>query len=301
MSNPQFDEECQKAEAEKTARKKPLSTKEAFAQWWEKHGKPPHGVSTSYSQNFAFQCAFNAGAQHQENVQIAALVDIREAIGDKDGRLMSDEVVQKVIQLQADNACLMQKADMLFNIEESLLDALQHKVMRSDVAAAACPRIAKLEAESTRLRDALEPLVSACEEEFAGPSTDGFDDETSVGGGEDGEMTITFGMIRRCRKALANHIVDANKMVPPDRVVELEEALRLMLPMAKGYAAEHPVGRNREMVIDAENALAGTLVQGDSSNPFQALTTEKCLELADMEGDHNPLAISPDLDGKEGA
>ena len=35
------------------------------------------------------------------------------------------------------------------------------------------------------------------------------------------------------------------------RVKELEEALDWVLPMSKGYAAEHPVGRNQEIVNQA--------------------------------------------------
>lgn len=37
---------------------------------------------------------------------------------------------------------------------------------------------------------------------------------------------------------------------------EAETALALILPMAKGYAAEHPVGSNAEYVKAAEAALA---------------------------------------------
>ena len=36
---------------------------------------------------------------------------------------------------------------------------------------------------------------------------------------------------------------------------ELLEALVLVLPMAKGYAAEHPVGNNEAMVQEAIDAL----------------------------------------------
>jgi len=36
----------------------------------------------------------------------------------------------------------------------------------------------------------------------------------------------------------------------------LREALQLILPMAKGYAAAHPVGGNKEYIRDAEVALA---------------------------------------------
>lgn len=71
----------------------------------------------------------------------------------------------------------------------------------------------EIKQENERLREALETLTSACEEEFAGPATDSFDDKDSVGGGIESEMTLTFGMIRNGRRALANHFGDANKMV----------------------------------------------------------------------------------------
>lgn len=37
----------------------------------------------------------------------------------------------------------------------------------------------------------------------------------------------------------------------------LVSALRLILPLAKGYAAEHPVGSNERYVIEAELLLGG--------------------------------------------
>lgn len=39
---------------------------------------------------------------------------------------------------------------------------------------------------------------------------------------------------------------------PPDAI----NLLRLILPLAKGYAHEHPVGSNRQYVNDAEEFLA---------------------------------------------
>jgi len=38
-------------------------------------------------------------------------------------------------------------------------------------------------------------------------------------------------------------------------VEELEYILKLILPMAKGYAAAHPVGSNSEYIKEAENIL----------------------------------------------
>jgi chromosome segregation ATPase len=45
-------------------------------------------------------------------------------------------------------------------------------------------------------------------------------------------------------------------------VSTLENALRLILPMAKGYASEHPVGSNQEYVEEAERALSGKTGEG---------------------------------------
>ena len=41
------------------------------------------------------------------------------------------------------------------------------------------------------------------------------------------------------------------------KLVEMREALVLILPLAKGYAAEHPVGSNQEYVTHAETILGG--------------------------------------------
>lgn len=41
-----------------------------------------------------------------------------------------------------------------------------------------------------------------------------------------------------------------------ERLKAVIEALRLILPMAKGYASEHRVGSNAEYVLAAEEALA---------------------------------------------
>lgn len=39
------------------------------------------------------------------------------------------------------------------------------------------------------------------------------------------------------------------------RNVDLSDALQWVLPMAKGYAVEHPVGNNAEIAQSAENVL----------------------------------------------
>lgn len=66
--------------------------------------------------------------------------------------------------------------------------------------------VAELKAADARnklLVGALEPLVRACIEEFAGPTMDEFPDDEAVGGSAENEMVLTFGMIRRASEALA--------------------------------------------------------------------------------------------------
>ena len=43
-------------------------------------------------------------------------------------------------------------------------------------------------------------------------------------------------------------------------IEELERTLTLILPLAKGYAAMHPVGSNAEYVQEAENVLTPNAV-----------------------------------------
>ena len=40
------------------------------------------------------------------------------------------------------------------------------------------------------------------------------------------------------------------------RILELENALTLVMPMAKGYAAQHPVGSNQAIVNSADDKMA---------------------------------------------
>lgn len=47
----------------------------------------------------------------------------------------------------------------------------------------------------------------------------------------------------------------AGLLADRDELLAITEALRLILPMAKGYAAEHPVGGNQRYVKQAEDAL----------------------------------------------
>lgn len=55
-------------------------------------------------------------------------------------------------------------------------------------------------------------------------------------------------------------------LVTPERTIEalvaerdaLRDTLATVLPMAKGYAATHCVGRNAEMIQEAEALLAGS-------------------------------------------
>ena len=55
-----------------------------------------------------------------------------------------------------------------------------------------------------------------------------------------------------------------NHQAGQDRAVgELREALTWILPMAKGYAHEHPVGRNASLVQHAEELLVRHLSHED--------------------------------------
>lgn len=60
----------------------------------------------------------------------------------------------------------------------------------------------KLKAENERLRGVLRELLEACVKDVGDPDeADG--DDGAVGWDEDGEMTLTFGMMRRARAALS--------------------------------------------------------------------------------------------------
>ena len=50
-------------------------------------------------------------------------------------------------------------------------------------------------------------------------------------------------------------IKDALCWQAADRIAELKRHLITVLPMAKGYAAQNPVGRNQEMIRNAEEAI----------------------------------------------
>lgn len=50
----------------------------------------------------------------------------------------------------------------------------------------------------------------------------------------------------------------------------LASALRLILPLAKGYAAEHPVGSNERYVIEAELLLGGFDISQAATNRHTA-------------------------------
>lgn len=46
---------------------------------------------------------------------------------------------------------------------------------------------------------------------------------------------------------------------------KLEEALRLILPLAKGYASAHPVGSNAEYIAYAQEILESVIVAPESA------------------------------------
>lgn len=70
--------------------------------------------------------------------------------------------------------------------------------------------IAALRAENERLRGALEPLVAACVSDFGDDPTD----DGAVGAGFDGDMALTFKMIRNARAALAARAAQHDTAAP---------------------------------------------------------------------------------------
>lgn len=73
----------------------------------------------------------------------------------------------------------------------------------SDKLHANLPALLAAAEEAERMRQELEPLVAACEEEFTGPNVADEPDDSAVGASDDGDMKITFGMIRRARAAIS--------------------------------------------------------------------------------------------------
>lgn len=142
-----------------------------------------------------------------------------------------------------------------FSIEDIIneeLKPMESQLREADVTATAMGLAhSEMRQENARLREALSPFASVGERVAKMDLSDGLPILGGAGGRD-----VTIGDLKEAATILANHSGDANKMVD-GRITELEEALRLILPMAKGYAAEHPVGRNQEMVIDAEQALKG--------------------------------------------
>ncbi len=69
-----------------------MTPEEAFEKWWDKGGGGVCGKDASLS-------AFLAGLQYQEMNQINCLYEIRKAVGDPEGRLMQDDLIQRVKEL----------------------------------------------------------------------------------------------------------------------------------------------------------------------------------------------------------
>ncbi len=76
----------------------------------------------------------------------------------------------------------------------------------------------------------------------------------------------------------------------PDGERPAVEALRWILPMAKGYAHEHPVGRNAELVAHAEQ-VASTDSKPDGS---RKLTDEEVAEIVGRMNDAEPAGGTGD-------
>lgn len=71
-----------------------MTPEEAFEKFWDKGGGGVCGKEASLS-------AFLAGIQYQEMNQINCLYEIRKAVGDPEGRLMQDPLVERVKELVA--------------------------------------------------------------------------------------------------------------------------------------------------------------------------------------------------------
>lgn len=69
-----------------------MTPEEAFEKWWDENW--------SAIDKEQIKDVYLAGAKLQENQQLLCLVQIREALGDKEGGLSQDELVERVKALQ---------------------------------------------------------------------------------------------------------------------------------------------------------------------------------------------------------
>ena len=69
------------------------------------------------------------------------------------------------------------------------------------------------------------------------------------------ESLILFPKEELLKRMGLRNLIDEGKCVKDSRI-SVVEALKLVLPMAKGYASEHRIGSNAEYVLAAEEALA---------------------------------------------
>lgn len=68
-----------------------MTPEQAFQKWWS--------YTPNYSAKEGAEKAFHAGIQYKELHQIGVLADIRKAIGDPTGKLMQDQLLERVKQL----------------------------------------------------------------------------------------------------------------------------------------------------------------------------------------------------------
>jgi hypothetical protein len=71
-----------------------MNQQQAFEKWWKQEYSGGYGKDQSKD-------AFLAGLQHQEMNQINCLYEIRKAVGDPEGKLMQDDLVERVKELMA--------------------------------------------------------------------------------------------------------------------------------------------------------------------------------------------------------
>lgn len=66
-----------------------MTPEEAFEKWWDENWGDFYGKEQ-------IKGVYLAGARHQENQQLLCPLQIREALGDKEGKLSQDELVERV-------------------------------------------------------------------------------------------------------------------------------------------------------------------------------------------------------------
>ncbi len=155
--------------------------------------------------------AMNARIVHQVERITALEQRLRQAVDAE-----PDDPIDDIFAELAFNEQRYQEAMKAIKEAESWPPAAFPSMADRRVFAALLDRAVKAEARIRVLTEALEEITTACEFDCGGPSTDDFGDNESVGDGDgpEGEMALTFGMIRRARAALAPSVGGAPEKAP---------------------------------------------------------------------------------------